>query len=158
MVMENLKGYVTFINNEVKENEKINEKILVYNSIEDSLRFTSIKDNKTITSVSVIGNYKKTDSKYYGYDDIIIANEIKINKILNYDDIIKKMLTEAKTEEKLCRFIQSFEINENDKELFSKKGIDVWLAVRYYQDGEVDVYEKNRHSLVKEYYSKDKNK
>ena len=151
--MENIKGYVTFVNEEVKENDIIERQILVYNSIEDSLRFVNITDNKEIAEVSVIGNYDITESKYYGYENIIIANEIKINKILNYDEIIRYMLSNAKTEEKLCRFIQSFEINESDKQLFSNKGIDTWLAVRYYQDGEAEIYEKDRYSLVKEYYN-----
>ena len=75
---------------------------------------------------------------------------------MNYDEIIRYMLSNAKTEEKLCRFIQSFEINESDKQLFSNKGIDTWLAVRYYQDGEAEIYEKDRYSLVKEYYNNKK--
>lgn len=151
MNMDKINGYVTFNNNDVKENDIINEQILVYKSIEDSLRFFGINDDKTVTKVTVNGEFEKTGSKYYGYEDIIIANNIVIDEVLSYEQIIENMLNFGKNEVQLSRFLKSFKLNEEDKLEFLKKSLDVYLCTKYYQDNETNIYKKDRNELLKEY-------
>ena len=152
--MEGLKGYVTFKDKDIEEEKTINKNILVYNSIADSLRFFNLDDNKVITLVSVIGDYQKFNSEYYGYSDIILANNIKIKKILTYNEIIENMLVKDKTDEELSKFIKAYKLNEQDKERFSKISFDTWLAIKYFQDGQTGIYKEDTKSLIKKYYKR----
>lgn len=151
MKMNKIKGYVTFKGENIKENDVVNEQILVYKSIEDSLRFFSINDDKTVTRVTVNGEYETTGSKYYGYEGIIIANNIVIDEVLSYEQIIENMLNFGKNEVQLSRFLKSFKLNEEDKLEFLKKSLDVYLCTKYYQDNETNIYKKDRNELLKEY-------
>ena len=151
MNMNKIKGYVTFKGENVKENDIIKEQILVYKTIEDSLRFFDINEDKTITRVTVNGEIEKTSSKYYGYDDVIIANNIVIDEVLSYEQIIENMLNFGKNEVQLSRFLKSFKLNEEDKLEFLKKSLDVYLCTKYYQDNETNIYKKDRNELLKEY-------
>lgn len=149
-------GYVCFVGKEVKEKDVINERLLVYKELEDSLRYIRLEDDKTICKVSVTGDSTLTNSKYYGYYDIIIANSIKIEEVLSYDKIVQIMLSDSKNELKLCRFLRSFELNEFDKEEFASKGISTWMAVKYYQDNEKDIYSRDPKALQKAYDKRNK--
>ena len=149
--MNKIKGYVTFKGENIKENDVVNEQILVYKTIEDSLRFFDINEDKTITRVTVNGEIEKTSSKYYGYDDVIIANNIVIDEVLSYEQIIENMLNFGKNEVQLSRFLKSFKLNEEDKLEFLKKSLDVYLCTKYYQDNETNIYKKDRNELLKEY-------
>ena len=94
------------------------------------------------------------NSEYYGYSDIILANNIKIKKILTYNEIIENMLVKDKTDEELSKFIKAYKLNEQDKERFSKISFDTWLAIKYFQDGQTGIYKEDTKSLIKKYYKR----
>ena len=116
-------GFVTFYKNEdIKEGKIMNNDIIVYPNIEDSLRFFSINDDVVITKVSCDKCEDLLNSEYYGYFNMKKTDEVMIEKIYSYEDIISMMATGKMNEVKLLRFIDKFRINEEDKQRFRKLG------------------------------------
>ena len=94
MIKKAKQGYITFLNieSEIKENDVLNGNFLVYESMQDSLRFTKLDDDKIVTKVTVLGDYKLVDSDYYGYFNMAVTDKVLIDKILTYDDVITEAL------------------------------------------------------------------
>jgi len=135
------KGYITFCNSdrEFKENEVLNGSFLVYESLQDSLRFTTLDDDKIITNVTVLDDYNLVDSDYYGYYNMIVTSKILINKIYSYDDIINEMLNN-KNELQIKRFLKHFRLKDEDVNTFKQIHPYVEKAARFYQDGDETAY------------------
>ncbi len=149
--MNGKKGYVSFVDKEVKENEIIKKpNIIVYGTIADSLRFVGKDDNAKVALVTVIGEYENFDSEYYGYFNMTKTDAIKIEKVYDYKEVVDIMKKES-NEEQLERFIRSYILTENDKAFFGSKGLKTWKDIKYYQDNVHDVYENMEYN--KEFFN-----
>lgn len=147
--MKNNEGYVTFVNRKVNVNDIISEGTIVYPTIEDSLRGTTIEDKKEIALVEILGSFENAESDYYGYYNMKLAKEIKVLQILSYDYIIEVMANNNKSESAKKRFIRSFRIAPKDYKKFDT--FESWEAIEAFQEGNLDIYREDIGEKVKRY-------
>lgn len=150
MIKKTKQGYITFCNTNrnFKENEVLNGSFLIYESIEDSLRFTTLDDDKVIAKVTALDDFQLVDSDYYDYYNMVITNKLLINKIYSYNEIIDEMLNN-KNELQIERFLKHFKLKEEDIEKFKKIHPYVDRAARFYQEGDLDAYNVGKHLIKK---------
>lgn len=144
-------GYVTFTDGIVNPGTKLEGQIIVYPNIEDSLRFTELEDEKTISLVSYEKSQGITDSEYYGYYNMHVCNEIVVEKNYEYDEVVDIMLNGGKNEISMGKFIRSFKLSDADKERFASKDITTWKAIQYYQNDDRSIFKESEKQLVKKY-------
>ena len=108
MIKKTKQGYITFCNTNrnFKENEVLNGSFLIYESIEDSLRFTTLDDDKVIAKVTALDDFQLVDSDYYDYYNMVITNKLLINKIYSYNEIIEEIINN-KNKIKIERFLKN---------------------------------------------------
>ena len=138
-------GFVSFYKEEnIKQGDIITKGNIIYQNIEDSLRFFSIGDDIIITKVSTQKYENLTDSDYYEYFNMKKSNLFVIEKIYSYDEIIEIMASKGKNEEKINRFLQKFKIKEEDKQKFIELGPWIKKSLELFQGQEEKI-------LVKKY-------
>ena len=80
------------------------------------------------------------------------ARNIRIDRIVDRKELVEMFLTEIYSEERIKRFIQLFKLTEEEIKIFKeryKNSIRIINALKYYQEGEIDVYEKNIKTFMK---------
>lgn len=117
--------------------------------LEDTLRFVDgMREEVKIAMVTGSGDIISIDDLNNGYDDLFVAERIVIDKILTREEVIKIMLNKGSLF--AARFISGYRLNLDEiaefKERFFNDDI-VLNAISYYQDGDLDVY--NREFLKK---------
>lgn len=147
--MKNNEGYVTFVDRKVNAGDIISGETIVYPTIEDSLRNTTIEDEKEIAFVEVLGSFETAESNYYGYYNMKLADEIRVLQILSYDSIIEVMSDSKKSESAKTRFIKSFRIKPEDYKKFDT--FESWEAIEAFQKGNPDIYSEDIGEKVKKY-------
>lgn len=151
-IMEKSIGYITFKGeNSVQENEEYNGKYIVFPSIEDSLKFSSPSEEKTIAMVEASDPFELADDDYYGYYNMIGATKVKIIHVLDYQEIITTMLDNSKRERARIKFLQGYKVHDEDLHKFEATGLDTWEAVEYYQRGNKSIYREGIGEKVKRY-------
>lgn len=159
--MKDTKRYVTFINEDVvNKGDIIKGNTIVYPTIPDSLRCCKIEDKKQIAEISIMGDYKEVTDDEYGR---IVANEIKVDNILEYYEIVNEVLNGNKNFKHLIKFLSSFELTKEDQEKFADLGYHTWLAVECYQKNNKNIYtdaviEEDKVRNIYDQYCKQKNK
>ena len=95
----------------------------------------------------VIGSGKivSYDDEYNGYYDMYSAQNITIDRIIERKELVEMFLTTITSEPRVFRFIQHYKLTEEEIEMFKLKyasSIKIMNAIKYYQEGQKDVYEK----------------
>lgn len=118
-------------------------------NIEDTFRYISDKENIKIASVTGYGKIKTYDDEYYGYYNMYVTNDIYINKILNRDEIISKIV--LKGEDALKRFIVTgFRLTSDELiKIDSYITRDVRKYIDYYYLGHKDAFDINKVKVLK---------
>jgi hypothetical protein len=113
-------------------------------NLEDTLRyFPALTEEISIASVTSLEDVVEYYDDYYGYYDMYAARCIKIDKFLEREEIIKMYLNAD--ERKVLRFIMSFKLTEDEKQLFKiayNDNISIMRAIMYYQEKNIDTYTK----------------
>ena len=110
----------------------------------------SYEESSVIAEVIGFGDMVLSEDEYNGYYDMYAVRNIYIKKILTRDEIIKMMLNV--NENRAFRFVQFYPLSDEEKEMFklgyasSEKVLD---GIRYYQEGDKDVYSRKSPSYVK---------
>lgn len=111
-------------------------------NMEDTLRyFDATSDEVKICLVKGFGKFILEEDDYNGYYDMYSIENIEILKILSREEIIKIAL--GLNELRVCRFIQSFKLSNEEIELFKEKfknNIRVNQYLEYYQIGNKDAF------------------
>ncbi len=114
--------------------------------LEDTLRYFDAMDGEiAICEVFGSGDIVEYSDEYYGYYDMFAATELEVSKVLTREEIINMYLSVPS--HRMVRFVQGFRLSEQEKELMRLSycdDIDVANAISYYQDGDKDVYSKER--------------
>ena len=91
------------------------------------------------------GDIVEYSDEYYGYYDMFAATELEVLKALTREEIINMYLSVPS--HRMVRFVQGFRLEPLEKELMRccySDDIDVLNAISYYQDGDKDVYSRER--------------
>ena len=125
-------------------------------NIEDTLRYFDAMDGEVaICEVIGSGDIVEYSDEYYGYYDMFAATELEVLKALTREEIINMYLSVPS--HRMVRFVQGFRLEPLEKELMRccySDDIDVLNAISYYQDGDKDVYSRERGRV---YIKKDLN-
>ena len=120
-------------------------------NIEDTLRyFDAIENDVLIAEVTASGYIVQYEDEYNGYYNMYSARTIRIDRIIDRKELIEMFLTKITFEERVKRFIQLFKLTEEEIEMFKEKykdSIRIINAIKYYQEGETDIYEKYNKKL-----------
>lgn len=123
--------------------------------LEDTLRYFDAMDGEVlIAEVVGSGDMVEYSDEYYGYYDMYAATELEVLRVLSREDIIKKYLSVPSP--RMVRFVQGFRLDPLEKELmrcYYSDDINVLNAISYYQDGDKDVYSREKNRV----YIKEKN-
>lgn len=119
--------------------------------LEDTLRYVpALVDDIKIAEVTSLSEVVEYADDYYGYYDIYAARELRIDRILTREEIIKTMLNVH--EDRVIRFISLFKLTEDEKLMFESKyhnNIKVYLAMKYYFDSDTDIYKNYYRGKIK---------
>lgn len=112
--------------------------------LEDTLRyFPAVEKDIDIARVTALGDLVESEDNYYGYYDMYCTDKIRIDKVLEREEIIKMFLN--KTEFSVIRFVQGFRLDPEEIELFKLRyGSDenIMNAIAYFQLGDKEVYSR----------------
>ena len=115
-------------------------------NIEDTLRyFDGVDGDIVIAEVTASGDIAQYEDEYNGYYNMYSARNIRIDRIVDRKELVEMFLTEIYSEERIKRFIQLFKLTEEEIKIFKehyKNSIRIINALKYYQEGKTDVYEK----------------
>ena len=115
-------------------------------NIEDTLRyFDGVEDEVVIAEVIASGNMAVHEDEYNGYYDMYSAENIKIQRIIEREELVRMFLTTITSDQRVSRFIQLFKLTDEEIELFKLRyegSIAILEAIAYYQENKKDVYEK----------------
>ena len=104
-----------------------------------------MKNDVSICLVRGSGDMLVFSDEYYGYYDMFAATGLEVSKVLTREEIINMYLSVPS--HRMVRFVQGFRLSEQEKELMRLSycdDIDVVNAISYYQDGDKDVYSRER--------------
>ena len=114
--------------------------------LEDTLRYFDAMDGEvTFAEVVGSGDIVEYSDEYYGYYDMYAATEIEVLRVLTREDIINMYLSVPGY--RMVRFVQGFRLLDEEKELMKcsyAEDSDVMKAISYYQDGDKDVYSREK--------------
>lgn len=147
-------GYKTFTGEEsesIKPNDIMNyeEGVVIYDNPEDSLKNTTLDDEKKIVLVEGIGDFYSFNSDYYGYDNMRMFKTIKVVKILTEKEIIERV--NIINDFSAIRIIRDYRLPEEVKKSLSAKSEYLCDAINYYQNGKKDAFEQREKAKVKKY-------
>lgn len=114
--------------------------------LEDTLRYFDVM-NSNVLFAEVIGSGDVVEysDEYYGYYDMYAATELEVVKVLSREEIINMYL--SMPEFRMIRFVQGFRLTDEEKALMRccyADDANVLNAISYYQDGDKDVYSRER--------------
>ena len=119
--------------------------------LEDTLRyFPAMKEEIDIAQVTALGNLEEYEDNYYGYYDMYCTDKIRIDRVLDREEIIRMFLDENNF--RVMRFIQGFKLSPDELELFKLRyetNECVMNTIAYYQEGDEDIYSKKLHKKTK---------
>ena len=120
--------------------------------LEDTLRFfPAMEEPVDIAKITALGDVVLSEDDYYGYYDMYCTNKIRIDKVMQRDEIIRMYL--HLPDDRVIRFIQGFRLNPEEITLFRVRYGEnerIQDAISYYQEGIKDVYEnKEKRKLLK---------
>lgn len=108
-------------------------------NFEDCFRYFSTFDEEiSLCLVKGYGNISCYNDEYYGFYDMFCSSNIEIIKEISREEIIQMAL--HLNEIRICRFIQLFKLNNNEKNMILekfKKNKNVLFYMNYYQDNKV---------------------
>lgn len=114
--------------------------------LEDTLRYFDAMDGEVLFAEVVgSGDIVEYSDEYYGYYDMYAATEIEVLRVLTREDIINMYLSVPGY--RMVRFVQGFRLSDEEKELMKcsyTEDSDVMKAISYYQDGDKDVYSREK--------------
>lgn len=155
-----LKGYKVFIGN--LDNFKNNANIVCHKGdilsttntikprevgyhfakrLEDTLRYgNALKEDVVVCEVTSLGNFIEFCDDYYGYYDLYVTSQLRIDKVLSREEIVRYMLNT--NVERIKRFVSTYKLNNDEIKLF--KGIDDMLDtyIDYYQHKDTEAFNK----------------
>ena len=116
--------------------------------LEDTLRYFPPKEiNISIASVTGRGKIVEYEDDYYGFYDMYACEEITINRFLTREEILSMYLGEnAPYDERIIRFVQLFNLNDFEVELFKDRFGDnyrIMQNIGYYCDRDEEAFTKN---------------
>ncbi len=119
-------------------------------NLEDTFRyFPAMEEEISVAAVTGMGKMVKYDDEYYGYYDMYAVEQIKIDHFLTRKEIIDTFLDDKKViDDRVCRFVQTFKLNNDEIELFKEKyknDINVLRYISYYQNNNKDAFVKIKH-------------
>lgn len=117
--MKKMLGYVTFEDSNVKVGDVIKNNLIVYSTIPDSLRYCKINSEKTVAMISCSDYELLEDSEYYGYYNMKLSHECRVEKIYSYEEVINYMMNDMPNELEIAKFLKTFSLSEKDKKNFS---------------------------------------
>lgn len=122
-------------------------------NIEDTLRyFDAVESDVLIAEVTGSGDIAQYEDEYNGYYNMYSARTIRIDRIVDRKELVELFLTKITFEERVKRFIQLFKLTEEEIEMFKEKykdSIRIINAIKYYQEGETDIYAKYNKRIMK---------
>jgi len=114
--------------------------------LEDTLRYFDAMNGEVLfAEVIGSGDVVEYGDEYYGYYDMYAATELEVVRVLSREEIISMYLSVPS--HRMVRFVQGFRLNPLEKELMRchyNDDINVLNAISYYQDGDKDVYSRER--------------
>ena len=111
-------------------------------NMEDTFRYFDTS-NIAVCEVNGFGKKKKYNDEYYGYYDMYAFEKIEILKLLRRKEILEYMLKTSPY--RVARFIQLFNLYEDELELFEDKFRNenkVIDYINYYQKKRKDIWTK----------------
>lgn len=119
--------------------------------LEDTLRYVpAMEEEVNIAEITAFGEMAERIDEYYGYYDLYASRTIRIDKILEREEIIKMFLN--KDPERVIRFVSGYKLTPEEIELFKLKYFDetrVLKALKYYQENDKEVYKIKEKTKVK---------
>lgn len=106
--------------------------------------FPNDDEDIAVAEVTGYGDCFKYDDEYYGYYDMYVVSDIKIDKFMTRDDIIDRIFNDS--EFNVRKFLATFRLNEKEKLLFLRRFLnsyDMCSFILYFQFGYKNVFEKN---------------
>lgn len=131
-------------------------------NLEDTLRYFPAMDEEIrIAEVTGFGDIVTENDEYYGYYDMHASSNIRIDKILDRQEIIDIFLDDKVSDQRLLRFVSLFKLTEKEMEAFIDKRSSCGLLIptlEYYQCGDKDAfsryYDNNIYKGLKKTYPK----
>ena len=112
--------------------------------LEDTLRyFSAMEEEIEIACVTALGNIEEYEDNYYGYYDMYCTDIIRIDRVLEREEIINMFLD--KNNFRVMRFIKGFKLTPNELDLYKltyESNSSVMDAIAYYQEGDKEVYKR----------------
>ena len=113
--------------------------------LEDTLRyFPAMEEEIKLAQVTGLGDFVTSEDDYWGYYDMYSTNILRIDKILNHEEIID-MYLKLRNPFRINRFLRGFKLTEEEVELFRLAYSDdftIQNTISYYQEGKLDTYKK----------------
>lgn len=134
--MKKMLGYVTFEDSDVKVGDIIKNDLIVYSTIPDSLKQCRIDSEKTVAMVSYSNYELLEDSEYYGYYNMKLSHECRIEKVYSYEEVINYMINDMPNELEIVKFLKTFSLSEEDKKKFSNISNIISRYIELYQPKE----------------------
>lgn len=111
--------------------------------LEDTLRYFNPNDI-AIAEVTGLGNIHESFDEYYEYYDLYVTDTIRIDKVLEREEIINRFLHQP--EYRVRRFLENYILNSDEIQLFKymyKDNEDVLNTIAYYQEKDKKIFEKS---------------
>ena len=116
--------------------------------LEDTLRYFPPKElDISIACVTGSGKIIEFEDNYYGYYDMYSVEEITIKKFLTRDEVVGYYLIDNNYlfDERICRFIQLFNLNPIEIEMFKDKYYNrdlILKYIKYYYEKDREVFKR----------------
>lgn len=117
-------------------------------NLEDTLRFVDGTEEE-IKIVEVIGSGQIVvkDDDYNSYYDMMCASELRLERIIEREEIINYYLNGNVGDFRIIRFIMGYKLFPFEVEMFMRRYFDnevIINALEYYQNNNLDVYERGK--------------
>lgn len=109
--------------------------------------FPNDDEDVAVAEVTGYGELFKYDDEYYGYYDMYVVSDIKIDKFLSREEIIAKIMESG--EINIKKFLATFRLNDKEKMLFLEKFKDNRRLVDfilYFQFGIKDIFKRSENN------------
>jgi len=119
--------------------------------LEDTLRyFPAMEKEIDIAEVTALGNIVESEDNYYGYYDMFCTDKIRIDRVLEREEIINMFLHNI--DFRTIRFVQGFKLTPEELMLFKINYGDreeVLKAISYYQEHDLNAYDRKHKIYLK---------
>ena len=122
-------------------------------NIEDTFRYFDVEnDDIIVAEVTAFDDIVTHNDEYNGFYDMYSARSIRIDRIIDREELIEMFLNEITSEIRVKRFIQLYKLTKEEIEKFKlkyKNSIDILNTIAYYQEDKKNIYEKHNKSYKK---------